>query len=407
MELSIRESRKRIAYILGRYPSLTMTFIEREVQELKRQGVALVIVAIRPPASWEKAMGIREAGEGTKYIFPLKWAAVLQANGKFLLSKLFVYCSTLFYVLTRRDASLTNRIKSSLLFTEGVLAAALLRSEGVDHIHAHFVDGTGVVAMVASRLLGVPYSITAHAYDIYVKSPMFQDKITSAKFVTTCTAYNKRHLEEVTGREINLVYHGLDLPTIKVEFESRQDYRPLILSIGMLKEKKGIPYLVRACRLLKDEGYDVRCEIIGQGPSRNELEVLIADLKLCDTVILRGALPHNEVTANYARATILVQPSIIAENADRDGIPNVVLEALANGVPVVATRVSGIPEVIDDGVTGVLSDPGDERALAQAIRRLLDNPRLRSELAERGRRLVEERFNIRKNVDRLIELFEA
>ncbi|MGH7847896.1 MAG: glycosyltransferase family 4 protein, partial [Candidatus Binatia bacterium] len=125
------------------------------------------------------------------------------------------------------------------------------------------------------------------------------------------------------------------------------------------------------------------------------------------SVILRGALPNKEVMATYDRAAILVQASIIAENSDRDGIPNVVLEAMASGVPVVATRVSGIPEVVEDGITGLLVDPQDERTLAQAICRLLDNPTLRMELAQQGRRLVEQKFNIRTNVDTLLSLFEA
>ena len=398
---------KEIAYILSRYPSLNMTFVEREVQEIKRRGSLLVIIAVRQPAGWEKRLGISHAVEGTKYIFPVNWARFIQANLYFLRTEFFVYFSSLFYVLTRCHQGMTGRIRSLFFFGEGVLAATLLRFEQIDHIHAHFVDGTAVVAMVASRLLGVPYSITAHAYDIYVKSPMLREKITNAKFATTCTAYNKDYLERIIGREVNLVYHGLDLPTIKVEFEPCQDERPCILSVGTLKEKKGFPYLIRACRLLKDEGYDFVCEIIGRGPNQKELEVLITELKLRDSVVLRGALLNKEVMASYTRAAILVQASIIGEDSDRDGIPNVVLEAMASGVPVVATRISGIPEVVDDGVTGLLINPGDERALAQAIGRLLDSPTLSRELAHRGRRLVEERFNIRTNVDRLLELFEA
>jgi glycosyltransferase involved in cell wall biosynthesis len=384
-----------------------MTFVEREVQEIRRRGSALTIVAIRRPQPWEKLIGVAESGERTQYILPLSFRRFCRANLQFLLHESSAYFSTLAYVLTRSHKGVKDRFKSLFFFAQGVLAAAILRREQIDHIHAHFVDGTGLVAMVAARLLHVPYSITAHAYDIYVKSAMLSEKLINAKFATTCTAYNKHYLEKITRREIALVYHGLDLPPIQGEFERQAGLRPCILSVGTLKDKKGFPYLIKACRILKDLGYNFLCEIIGQGPKQKELQYLIAKLGVSDSVILRGALPNKEVMATYGRAAILVQASIIAENSDRDGIPNVVLEAMASGVPVVATRVSGIPEVVADGITGLLVDPQDERTLAQAICRLLDSPTLRAELAQQGRRLVEQKFNIRNNVDTLLSLFEA
>jgi colanic acid/amylovoran biosynthesis glycosyltransferase len=401
-----RHPGRKVAYVLGRFPALHMTFVDREIQEAKRRGVNLVLVAIRPANRRETSIGIRRTVEGTKYILPVHWGKFIHANLYFILTDFLVYFSTFCYVLTRHHHSIAARIKTLFHFTEGVLASALLRSEQVDHIHAHFADGTTIVSMVASRLLRVPYSVTAHAYDIYVQPVMLREKVTNAKFVTTCTAYNKTFLENVTGCHVNLIYHGLDTAAFRPNlYLSRKNLCPLLLSVGSLKEKKGFAYLIKACLLLKNQGYNLRCEIIGNGPEQKKLEQLIVDLGLQNSVVLCGALLNREVMAKYTRATILVQASVLAEDSDRDGIPNVILEAMASGVPVVATKVSGIPEVIERGVTGLLVEPRDERDLADAIARLLDDSKLCDSLARKGRQLIEEKFDIRTNIERLIELF--
>jgi glycosyltransferase involved in cell wall biosynthesis len=399
--------RKKIAYLIGSYPLLTTTFVDREVLEAKRIGVNLVMVAIRRGELTHIGPAARQLAEETRYLLPVPWLKFLGANLYFGLTQFWTYFSTLFYLLTRPHKTIAARVKTLLHFGEGVWAAALLRSERVDHIHAHFADRAAVVSLVASRLLNVPYSLTAHANDIYVSPVLLPEKVANAKFVTTCTGYSKAHLERETGCRIELVYHGLDLSAIKPVLRPPRNGRPpLILSVGQLKEKKGFPYLIKACQLLKNQGYNFRCEIIGEGPSRRELETLVADLELQDMVVLRGALPNAEVMAKYAQVTLFTLPCVVAGNADRDGIPNVLLEAIANRVPVISTRLSGIPEVIEDGVTGLLVDPGDEEALAKAIARLLNDPKLREKLAENGRRQIEKSFDIRTNIGRLVELLE-
>jgi glycosyltransferase involved in cell wall biosynthesis len=399
---------KRIAYILGSFPYLTTTFIDREIMEAKRQGADLVLVSIRSPAPFKMRPEVEELARETEYILPVPWLRFLGANLYFLLARPWSYWSTLFYLLTRRHETVGAWVKTFLHFAEGVWAAALLRRKHVDHIHAHFADRAAIVALVASRLLRVPYSLTAHANDIYVSPVLLKEKIANAKFATTCTGYNKAYLERVTGRTVELVYHGLDLAAIAPpDAPSQNDHPALILSVGQLKEKKGFPYLIKACHWLKDQGYDFRCEIVGAGPQRGDLENLIADLKLQDTVILRGALPNAEVMRKYTQATLFVLPCVLAKDGDRDGIPNVLLEALLHQVPVISTRLSGIPEVVQDEVTGLLVESGDEEAVAKAIARLLDAPQLRKRLAQEGCRQVREKFDIQANVGRLVELFAS
>jgi glycosyltransferase involved in cell wall biosynthesis len=399
-------NKKKIAYIIGRFPHLNTTFIDREIVEAKKQGLNLALLSIRPFEPFEMRPEIRNLYKETIYLLPVPLLKFIISHLYFFMVRPWSYISTFFYLMTRRHPDFKSRIKTILHFGGGVWAAKLLRAEDVDHIHAHFADRAAVVAMVASRLLKLPYSLTAHAVDIYVSPVMLHEKMANAEFVTTCTAYNKAYMERLTGYPVELIYHGLDLTTLPSPSQRKHNYSPcLILSVGQLKEKKGFPYLIKACRLLKDEGRNVTCEIIGEGPYREELERLITKLNLNNVVMLRGSLPHKEVLAKYPEAAVFVLSCIMAKNGDRDGIPNVLLEAMVNHIPVISTNLSGIPEVVENGTTGLLVPPGDEKALAEAIASLLDNDELNERLGRQGCQKVEEKFNVNKNVKALINLF--
>jgi glycosyltransferase involved in cell wall biosynthesis len=257
--------------------------------------------------------------------------------------------------------------------------------------------------------LGISYSLFAHANDIYVNPVLLPEKIQHASTVATCTEYNRAHLAALTpehySRPIELIYHGLDLERFHPP-KRRPMNQPRLLSVGRLCEKKGYTYLVQACRELRDRGYAFACDIIGDGPQRDELQSLIDALQLTDTVRLRGALPHQRVLAYYERATVFVLACVQAGDADRDGIPNVFLEAMAMRLPVIGTQLSGIPELIQDRVNGLLVPPGDADALADGIARLWEDPALAIRLAEEGRATVERDFDIEKNIGRLAALFE-
>jgi len=399
---------KRLAYVIGTFPSLTVTFIEREVLEAKRSGSDIVLLSIRHPKEFEMRPEIRELASETRYLLPASWIRVLGAHLYFAVMRPWTMISTAAYLLTRPHTGLRARFKTALHFGEGVYAASMLRPDRIEHIHAHFADRAATVALVAARLLGGTYSLTAHANDIYVRPTVLKEKIANARFATTCTRYNKTHLEEQTGQPVELIYHGLDLSQIKPERSGRQKSSPpLILSVGQLKEKKGFPILLEACHILARKGAEFQCEIIGDGPDRETLECLWRDLELQDSVSLVGARSNTDVMRRYGDAAMFVLPCIIAKNDDRDGIPNVLLEAMANELPVISTPVSGIPEVLVDEETGIVSEPGNAESLADAILRLLGDTELQKKLGQRGREVVKERFDIQKNIGRLIELLES
>ncbi|HET6380042.1 MAG TPA: glycosyltransferase [candidate division Zixibacteria bacterium] len=399
----------RLTYLHGRYPVLTETFIDREIQGLLDRGVDLEIVSIRPPD--DRLSPAQQAlRERVTYLLPASVGKVLAANAWALFRHPRTYVSTLVWLLTR-DHGGEPRYRTALHFEAGVYAAWVLRNRAGVHIHAHFVDRAATVALVAARFLGTTYSVTAHAREIYVKPVLLAERIGQAAFAVTCTEYNRAHLErelgtDVTSRLIRL-YHGIPMETYANRDGRQLVEPPLILSVAQLWERKGLRYLIEACALLRDRGTAFCCEIVGDGPQRGELQARIDHHRLGAQVTITGPMPHPEVLERYRRAAVFVLPCVVTDEGDRDGIPNVILEALASSLPVVTTMVSGIPEVVRDGETGRAVPERDPEALADAIAAILAEPAAALAMAERGRRLVESEFDVDRNVDRLVERFVA
>jgi glycosyltransferase involved in cell wall biosynthesis len=285
-----------------------------------------------------------------------------------------------------------------------VYAAYLIRTWAFAEIHAHFADRAATIALVASRLVDTPYSLSIHAAaDIFVKPVLLREKLLAARRVVTCTEHNRRHLSSLTGTPIDAistVLHGLDLTEYPPSAGTVKADPPLILSVAQLTERKGLATLVLACRELVARGYRFRCEIVGRGRQEAELAALIRRHSLEDRVVLCGPLPHEQVVERYRRATAFALPCRTGPDGDVDGIPNVIAEAMASGVPVVSTDLPAIRELVTDGVDGLLVEADDPAALAERIGDLLDRPALRAELASRGRQTVEEIFDAEANVRR-------
>ena len=392
-----------LVYIVGTYPGLTTTFIDREIRALRSMGVQVRVISIRKPHTilahtQEQLQAI------TSYLLPVSWRRFITGHVRFFVQKPITYFGTLLELLTGHHPNLSARLKSVLHFAEGVYAAEWIREEKCDHIHAHFVDRASTVALVSSRLLNVPYSVTAHANDIYVRPELLDLKFSQASFVSTCTGYNRRHLakEFKLNGKLHCIYHGLELGAYQPELSVSSGI-PMITSVGQLKEKKGFSYLLEACQILKEKGYPFHCQIVGEGPLRSILEQQIRNLSLESHVTLSGALPHESVIAQMKSSTMFVLPCVMGSDGDRDGIPNVILEAMAMQLPVISTNHSGIPEVVIDEVNGLLVPPGDATSLAQAMVRLLDQPELRRQMGERGRQLVTEKFDARHNASLLLQ----
>ena len=263
--------------------------------------------------------------------------------------------------------------------------------------------------MALSRALRVPFSFTAHAHDIYLDPQLLGEKLREARFAATVSRYNREWLAERYGRaaveRLHVVRCGVPQRDLVLRPEGRSS--DLVLAVARLEPIKGLVYLVEACALLRDRGHRFRCEIVGEGAERPALEAAIRRHRLGGIVTLTGVLPQDGVRARLDRATVFVLPSVITPQGDRDGVPVALMEAMAAGLPVVSTTVSGIPELVEDGASGCLVPPNDAVALAGSVERLLVDADLRHRLAEAARRVVERDFDTDREAERLLELMRA
>ncbi|MEI7881204.1 MAG: glycosyltransferase family 4 protein [bacterium] len=409
----------KLAYVLGTFPSLTETFIQRELDELRRKGFKIIIFSLRRPA-----VDCREAGNRTikhlVYYRPsLLSPAMIAAQWYFMLRQ---PRRTLRALRQTLASSMHDPIELAKCLRNLPVAAFFARRAahfGVEHIHAHFAFMPADVARMMATLLDIRFSFSAHAGDIYLQSrAALSRKVQAANFVSVCTRYGldelNRRADPLPPEKVHLIYHGLT-PSQFSSLEASQKCDggqtperpapPLILSVGRLQPKKGFVILIEACRLLRDRHLAFRCLIAGEGPERRNLESAINRLGLSETVHLLGECSTEEVVSLFKQAHVFALPCIIAPDGDRDSLPNVILESLAAGIPVVTTPVAGIPEVIVHGRTGLLAPPGDARILAEMIEELLKSESLCRILSNFGATTILERFDIARNAAPLAELF--
>jgi glycosyltransferase involved in cell wall biosynthesis len=402
---------RRVAYLLKTFPRLSETFILNEILGLERLGIDIQIFSLQKPDSGPVHPAVAQV-KGTVTYVPLRGPRFRFADlGRLLLCHL-----KLSLVETRRYCTAAKFFffepgKFRLLdYLQAGYLAWVLRRDGFAHLHVHFANVPASVAEVVHRLIGIPYSLTAHAKDIYLTpAAELARKIEAAECVLTCTAHNQRYLEDLaSGRTpVRLAYHGVDLGRFGIwppHPPTAISDRPLIVSVGRFCEKKGFAYLICACRILADHGYRFNCQIVGYGELQNKLERMIVDLRLEEFVELPGRMTQDQLAALYQRARMFVLPCLITGNGDRDGIPNVLIEAMASGTPVISTDVSGISELVQHMENGLLVKQRDVRAIAEAMELLFFRHDLGSRLARNGRETVLRRFTLEASALRVHDI---
>lgn len=416
-----------IGYVLKGYPRTSETFITNEIYLLERAGLRLSIFSLIR-LTGQKQHGVVSRIQAPVTYLPettpsaetglIKWISLNWPNFAASHRELFrvkpaAYLKTLLEALWMSVKD-RNRGLIKEFLQAGFIALEVLESGRIRHLHAHFCHTSTTVAMLASSLAGVPFSFTAHAKDIYREDmnpgDLLSVKLRRAKFAVTCTKTNQEYLDRLRPPETPLytIYHGLDLTMFAPATRpaSKLD-PPLILAVGRMVEKKGFTYLVEACRLLKDRGYRFECRIIGGGDGYIEpVKRSIDELNLVETVTLHQAVTQEELRQIYERATVFALPCQVTGDGDRDGIPNVLVEAMAMELPVVSTNISGIPELIEHRRNGLLVPQKDTAALAEAIGELLDSAELRMEFGRAGRKKVCQSFDARRNIEELKRLFD-
>lgn len=403
--------RDKIGFLVKTYPKLSEGFILQEIIGLERLALPLQLFSLNHPE--DDVFHSHSAKVTTPVTYVPRFRGrealtVVSAHAGLINRSPRRYLGALWFVLRRSEH---NRVRE---FVQAGCLAAYLRGAGITHLHAHFISEPAGVAELVNKLTGITFSISAHAKDIYLSShKTLRRKIMNARFTVTCTDHNRQYLTSITDADetIYRMYHGIDLDILRsdrpMDGDANDEMLPLILSVGRLREKKGLPVLLQACRQLLDAGLAFRCEIVGYGPEHQKLLRLIATLKLQGTVELVGKLSHEDVIERYRGATVFILPCQVAEDGDRDGIPNVLLEAMGMRLPVVSTPVSGIPEVVRHYINGLLVPPRDPVSLADALRTLLEQPDLRRRLGDAGRTTVAGMFSSDTNLRKIAGLLQG
>jgi glycosyltransferase involved in cell wall biosynthesis len=402
-----------IAYIAQYFPYMTETFVYREVNALRAKGFNIVTLSNRTPDPAKLADESKEHIATTEYVFPLQKRLFVQTHLFWLLRHPLLYLGTLWKVMSPRAESWDSRKRTFGHFGGGVYLAYRLREQGVDHIHAHFSVNAATIGLVIARLLRVSYSFTVHN-NIFSDRLILREKLKAARFIVSISRFSRdfllRYAPDIPGLadKFEIVHCGIAPEQFQPRRQTSTERArsPLIFSLAHHAERKGMPYLVEACRILRERQVDFECIVGGQGPETPRLHTLVARYGLEQHVKLPGVIFQQDLQPYLNQAAAFVLPCITAHDGDVDGIPVVLMEAMAMGVPSVSTFVSGIPELIDDGVSGLLVPEKDAVALADALERVLHDAALAARLGEAAREKVLAQFDIHQSADQLGDLFE-
>ncbi len=437
-------SRGPIAFLFPAFPNLHQTFVLWEVLALQERGIDLALYSIkRPLTTTQQPEGAALQGQVT-YLPSTLSAPVLGANLALLARRPRRYLGAVVGVVrgwwqdraagrawqaqqvsadapdrerTRRESlrGWFNRspvlylLKSLWLIPLAVWLARDLERRGIARLHAHWASYAATVALVVHWVTDIPFSFTAHAYDIYLVPRLLGVKVREADFAVTCARVNAEFLNRLAGtapgERVIVNYHGVSRARFAPQPRRARGALPCLVTCGRLEPYKGHHILLRAVAQLDRP---VRVVLVGEGPQQQRLAQLAAELGMAERVEFTGPLPQARLAEVYAEADVFVLASVILERSGkRDVIPNVLAEAMAMQLPVVATSISGIAELVTDGVSGRLVPPNDAAALARVLGELLDDPAQRQRLAREGAATVARMFDRDVNIEELAALFRG
>jgi glycosyltransferase involved in cell wall biosynthesis len=397
----------KIAYILLWFPEPSQTFILAEVNSLIRLGLEVEVYSLYGPRPAARVAGMARVTAPVRHLGLIYLGSLLRELWRSCLTQGKEVQRFLTGVLFRRWRSLETAGEAIWATLSGVHLARRFLRDGVHHIHAPWADGPATAAWVASHLSGIPFSFSARARDIYPPDGSLVEKMQHCVFVRTNNKANVQYLQSQAphlAEKVQMVYNGLTLDGSNLaEVPMQPPCR--VLALGRFVRTKGFDVLIRACRILADEGLDFRLTLAGSGSLSFWFKHLTHKLRLQEKITFPGFISHDRLPSLLCSHDLFVVPSVVKPNGDQDGIPNVIMEALSHRLPVVATDVCGIPEVIHHGRTGLLSPQRDPVALARAIVTMTQDRRGALEMAERGRSLVLRMFDPEANAAKLKQLF--
>jgi colanic acid/amylovoran biosynthesis glycosyltransferase len=394
-----------VLYIVSRFPAVTETFVVNEWLALSDR-FRMQLVALRRTREGAVHPETRRVLPSARFARVLRPATVA-AHLAWLARRPRTYLSTLAAVVRGGlRFSPLEAAKETVVFLQAGALARIAARDGVDHVHAHFASHAATAAWVVHRLTGIPFSFTAHANDLFVAPVVLDRKVADARFVIAISEYNRRLLGErdPSPRRLEVVHCGVDTDLHAWRDPGSRDPDRVVCVAGLFP-KKGHVHLIDALALVAERRPDIALELVGEGPERGRILQRARERGVAGRVSLLGALSSEDVRATVAGAGVFVLSAVRLSSGRMEGIPVALMEAMAAGVPVVSTRLSGIPELVQDGVTGLLAEPGDPRSLAAAMERVLEDEALAARLALGARELVVRSFSLTREAARLGDLF--
>ncbi len=401
----------RLAYVMSRFPKLTETFVLYEILEMRRLGFAVEIFPLMRHKDQAEHPETATLADHVHHAEP--WSATVVATSlQCLLRHPLKWLTVLWEVIHGNLRSPARLLRTLVLFPKMVWMAMAVQRHGIEHIHAHFATHPALAALVVYRLTGIGYSFTGHGSDLHVDQTMLGHKVAASRFCVMISDYNRRfvidHAHEPIAQQLVVVRSGIDPQVFQPRAGGPLPGATLrILMVASLREVKGHRVLLEACRQLTTAGINYRCDLVGDGPIHESIASMVRNKGLSQQVHLLGPQTRQQVAAQMLEAHILVMPSVLTRDGRREGIPVVLMEAMASGLAVVASHISGIPELVLHEETGLLFPPGDGTALAGMLQRLAGDPVLRQRLGRQAREWVMEAYDMRRNARRLADLFCA
>jgi colanic acid/amylovoran biosynthesis glycosyltransferase len=398
----------KVAFIVSRFPKLSETFVLYEILALEKMGIQVEIFPLIH--HHESAVN----GEAKKlsaraHYEPFLSLPILRAQWHYFRRSPAAYLKLLMEILRGTFGAWNFLFRALAIFPKAARFAREMEEQGITHIHAHFANHPATAGFIIHRLTGIPFSFTARGSDIQMERRFLKEKVGAADFVVTVSAFNKEVIVKECGEQvrdkIHVIYGGVDIDLLSPR-AMRQRTGPFqILCIARFCEVKGHADLIQACEILKQRGVRFECHLIGEGPLLSSVAQQISSAGLTEKVLFHGALPHEEVVKQFAAADVAVLATAPTSTGECEGIPNVLKEAMACGLPVVSSLSGGIPELVDDGITGILVPPRDPPALADALQRLCEDPELRQRIGCAGRKRIVRDFNLRVSSARRADIY--
>ena len=415
----------RVGYYLWRFPLFSETFIQREILALCRGGLDVIVFAdgVQDESLWDATA--RSLAASTHYLHPRPRRRMLALTGRYLRRHPRLFLNLLAFTIGHRYGPHKSLDLDLDVFSQAINLAGHLEKAGVTHLHSPWANTSAFIALLAARLVsdqGTPitYSVQARASaDLFRTGARLglAERLGYASFIITGCQFNARFIRSQlppgSQSPIHVIYEGLDPAQFEPPPREPGAHYPVkLLTVARMIEEKGLAYLLQALHALKASGRSFHCEIAGPAEPaaaqyHQALLALCEALGLQDVLTFLGPLPFDQVLNRYAAADIFVLPSVVAASGGRDVTPNVLLEAMAMSLPVVSTNMTGIPELVTHGESGLLVPPRNVPALAQALARLIDDPLLRRSLGAAGRQRIQEHFDIDKNIHHYLTLFNA